>query len=49
MIEDVEDGIDELPDLYFSIATASVFDKIYHRNYGVIPLSNCVAFIETLG
>ena len=49
MIEDVEDGIDELPYLDFSIATARVFGKIDHRNYGVIPLSKFVALIETLG
>ena len=49
MIEDLEDDIYEVSDSDSSIATARVFDKIDHGNYGVIPFSNCVAFIETLG
>ena len=49
MIEYVEDEVDELPDSDFSKATARVFDKIDHGNYGVIPLSKFVALIETLG
>ena len=49
VIEDLEDDVYEVSDSDFSKATARVFDKIDHGNYGVIPLSNCVAFIETLG
>ena len=48
VIEDVEYGVDELPDLYFSKCTAIVFDKIYIRKAGVLPLSKFVELIETL-
>ena len=37
MIEDVENGVDELPDPYVAKAAARVFDKIYNGNYGVLP------------
>ena len=49
MIEDLEDDVYEVSDLDFSKATVIVFDRTDHGNYGVIPLLNCVAFIETLG
>ena len=49
MIEDLEDDVYEVSDSDFSKATARVFDKIDHGNYGVIPLSKFVALIETLG
>ena len=37
MIEDVEDGIDELPYLDLSKAATKVFDKIYHGKSGGLP------------
>ena len=49
MIEDVEDGVDELPYSYFSKAAVRVFDEKYNRNNGAFPLSKFVDFIETLG
>ena len=49
VMEDVEDDVYELPDSYFSQAALRVFDKIYHGKYGVLPLSNSVDLIETLG
>ena len=49
MIEDVEDDVDELPDLYFSKAAARVFDKIDNGKDGVLPLSNFVDLIKILG
>ena len=49
VIEDMEDEVDELPDLYFPRASAILFDEIYHGNYGVLPSSKFVEFIETLG
>ena len=49
MIEDLEDDVYEVSDSDFSKATIRIFDKIDHGNYGVIPLSKYVAFIETLG
>ena len=36
LIEDVEDGVDELPDSYFTKAAARVFDKIYNGKAGVL-------------
>ena len=48
MIEDVEDDVDELPDLYFSKAAARVFDKIDNGKAGVLPSSNIFNFTETL-
>ena len=49
MIEDVEDNIDELPVSDFSKAAAVIFDKIDNGKDGVLPSSNFVDYIETLG
>ena len=49
MIEDVKDKVDEIPGSDSSRATTIVFDEIYHRKSGVLPLSKSVGLIETLG
>ena len=49
MIEDVEDGVNELPDSDFVKAAEIIFDVIYNGTDDVLPLSNFVDFIETLG
>ena len=48
MIEDGEDGIDELPDSYSVKAAVGVFDKTYNGK-GVILISSIFYFIETIG
>ena len=45
MIEDVEDDVDEPPDLDFYKATVRVFDEIYNGKAGVLPLSKYVDLI----
>ena len=49
MVEDVDDNVDEVPDTYFSKATAILFDKTYNLRYGVLPLSKFVDLVETVG
>ena len=49
MIEDVEDDVDELPYSDFAKAAAIIFDKTDNGKDGVLPLSNFVDSIETLG
>ena len=49
VIEDVEDDVDELPASDFSNVAAGVFDKIENGKDGVLPSSNFVILIETLG
>ena len=49
MIEDAEDDIDELPESDFSKASVRIFDKIDLGEDGVLPSSNFVDLIETLG
>ena len=49
MMEDVEDGVDELSDSDFSKAIAILFDKKDNGKDGVLTLSKFVDFIETLG
>ena len=49
MVEDVEYDLDELPDSDFPKSTARVFNKIYNGKDGVLPSSNFVDLIETLG
>ena len=39
MIEDVEDNVEEPPDLDFYKATVRLFDEIYNGKDGVLPLS----------
>ena len=48
-IEDVEDGLYELPDSYFSKASERVFDEIYNGKACVLPSSKFVDLIEKLG
>ena len=49
MMEDVEDGVYEIPDSYFSKATARVSDKRDNGKVGVFTLSNYSDLIGTLG
>ena len=49
LIEDVEDDIDELPDSDFAKAAMRVFDEIDHGKTGILPSSNFVGLVETLG
>ena len=48
-MDHVEDDVDELPDSYFSKASAREFDKIDNRKDGFLPSSIFVEFIETVG
>ena len=48
MIEDVVDGVDELPDSYFSKAATILFDEIDNGKAVFLPSSDFVDLIETL-
>ena len=48
MIEDGEDGIDELPDSYSVKTAVGVFDKTYNGN-GVILISSIFTLLKQLG
>ena len=48
VIEYVRDDIDELPDSYFSKASARVFDETYHRKSGILSSSKFVDLVETI-
>ena len=49
MIEDFEDGVDELPDSDFYKAAVGVFDEMDNGKGGLLPSSKCFYSIETLG
>ena len=49
MIEFVEDYLDELFDSDFPKVAARLFNKIDYGNTGVLPSSNFVELVETLG
>ena len=45
----MEDDVDELPDSDYSKAATIICDKIDNGKDSVLPLSNSVDLIETLG
>ena len=45
----MEDGVDKLPDSYFSKAAVRLFDRIDHAKDGTLTLSSFFDLIETLG
>ena len=49
VIEDVEDGVYELPDSDFYQSAVRVFDKIDHGKDGVLLSPKFAGFIGTLG
>ena len=49
MIEDVEDGVDELTDSYFAKAATIIFDTTDNGRYSFLPSSNFADLIESLG
>ena len=45
----MDDDVDEVPDIYIFKAAAKVFGKIDNVKDGVLPFSNFVELVETLG